>query len=164
MDQTTIIKEGNMSLTISNSGEFYSKHQSSNRSLSAVILLSYFMNITHKIKILNIADICCGIGSRSLCYLLYFKSKLNSIVIGYDNHKKSIELANINKFINQLNDYANYIHVNDAKEQLLTTNVLFDLIEIDPFGSPISYMKSALKCINRSHGILSLTFTGMYWT
>lgn len=161
MEETRIINEGNMSLTLSNSnsGEFYSIHQSSNRSLSAVILLSYFLNIKHTIKKISIADVCCGIGSRSLCYLLYFKPKLDTIVIGYDNHKKSIELANTNKIINQLNDYANYIYVNDAKEQLLNTNVIFDLIEIDPFGSPISFIKSSLKCINKSHGILALTFT-----
>ena len=87
---------------------------------------------------------------------------VRSILAG-DINPKAVFLANVNANLNQVLDRAEILRT-DAN--LLLGNCLsygrrFDVIDIDPFGSPVHFIDYALRALKREGGLLCLTATDM---
>ena len=106
---------------------------------------------------MNFADALSGIGIGAI--RVANESNVDRIFIN-DLNKKSLEFANLNVSINNLQDKS-YISNLEAKHFLMShgkSEQRFDFIEIDPFGCPSEFIDSAIQSIN-INGVISLTAT-----
>ncbi len=106
---------------------------------------------------ITFADVLCGLGARGLRVAKetgVFKVFLNDI------NYEAIQLAKRNSEINSVSDRC--VFSNDEANHFLAANRkegnLFDIIDVDPFGTPSSFLEDAVKTIRRD-GLISLTAT-----
>lgn len=86
---------------------------------------------------------------------------INKILIG-DINEQALKLANINVRLNRLQERIDIEH-GDANCLLSCHDAphsRFDIVDIDPFGSPVPYLDSAIRAI-RNNGILAATATDL---
>jgi len=104
-------------------------------------------------KRMHLVDGLCATGARGVRY-----AKENSCVgrVEFvDVKEDACKLAERNAKLNKLKDYeVHCCHIND----FLFHNRGFDWVEIDPFGTPLPYLQSALASF-RKKGMLSITAT-----
>ncbi len=132
---------------------FYNPAMKLNRDISIALINN--INQTQ----LKIADPLAGSGIRSIRFLLELKKKkIKSISIN-DINKKAVNAIKNNLKLNKINYKSKKISINskDANAFLLNSSG-FDYIDIDPFGSPIPFLDSAVKHLARN-GILAVTAT-----
>ena len=141
---------------------FYNPVMQSNRNI-AILLLNSIPN-----QKMNIVDPLAGSGIRSLRFLKELKKgKINHIFI--NDHKESfVKVFKENVRLNKLkpknitlgNEDATLFLLNQINLKHKPNNFCgyFDYIDIDPFGSPNSYLNAALARITRG-GILAVTAT-----
>ena len=139
---------------------FYNPDMKNNRDMAILLLnsLDVYSSAEGKEKLL-IADIMAGTGIRSLRFLLETK-KVEEIHIN-DFSEKSIKLIKENLKINNIHKIIskNKIKIyNDDANLFLLNSKGFNYIDIDPFGSPIKFLESAISRISRE-GILAVTAT-----
>ncbi len=137
---------------------FYNPDMKNNRDIAVLVLnsLDVYPSEKGKEKLL-IADIMGGTGIRSLRFLLETK-KVEEIHIN-DLSEKSIKLIKENLKLNKIISAKNKIKLYNSDANLfLLDSKGFNYIDIDPFGSPIKFLESAISRISRS-GILALTAT-----
>jgi len=135
---------------------FYNPKMKLNRDLS--ILLANTIN-----KMLNRdLDICeplSGTGIMGIRYALECRVKkvvLNDISsIAYQFIKRNVKLNNIKDIAQVYNEDASILLLKLASKKLK-----FDIIDIDPFGSPVEFIEPALKAL-RNKGILCVTATDL---
>lgn len=127
---------------------FYNPEMKLNRDISVQIIKYY--------KPKTILDLLAASGIRSIRFIKEAKAKditindLNPKAI--KNIKQNLKLNKIkNKNIKILNQDANL---------LLRSSKRFDYIDLDPFGSPITYLNSAVYALNKN-GILAVTATDL---
>ncbi|MGQ9780774.1 MAG: tRNA (guanine(10)-N(2))-dimethyltransferase [Nitrososphaeria archaeon] len=108
-------------------------------------------------KPVSFADILCGLGARGIRVAKetsVFKIFLNDINL------EAIELAKRNAEINSVSDKC--VFSNDDTNHFLILNRkggnLFDIIDVDPFGTPSPFIEDAVKTVRRG-GMISLTAT-----
>ena len=107
---------------------------------------------------LQICDGMCGTGVRGIRYLLENKNVKNVIFV--DNNKVACENVEENLKLNELNTDTNVKVINDDINHFLyLTREKFNFIEIDPFGSPVPFVRSALFRLREKGGYLSVTAT-----
>lgn len=139
---------------IAGSNGFYSPHQCHNRDVTTTVLRAYFDQYRGHIRIL---DGFCGLGVRGLKTAVVIS---NSSLIGVDNNATSIAKAEENCKTIGIQSRCSWI-VGDFDEELgifQSKGINFNVIEIDPFGSPISHIqKSVLSLVE--DGLLCLNFT-----
>ncbi len=106
---------------------------------------------------LTFSDILCGIGVRGIRVAKeteIYKVYLNDI------NPNAIEIAEYNIESNGVADKC--ILSNDDANHFLTTNRkegnFFDIIDVDPFGTPAPYLEDALKTAKKD-GMISITAT-----
>ncbi|MEW6329606.1 MAG: methyltransferase, partial [Candidatus Micrarchaeota archaeon] len=105
---------------------------------------------------LSVCDGCCAAGVRGIRYKL--ENKNVARVEFVDLSERACKLARKNIKLNRLR--ACSVHCGDLNLFLYKKN--FDLLEIDPFGSPVPYLYAALRSFARvKEGILSVTATDM---
>ena len=141
---------------------FYNSVMASHRNI-AILLLNSISNTK-----MNIADPLAGSGIRSLRFLKELKKgKINHLFINDmkanfpQNFKNSDRLNNIkNKNISLFNEDASLFLLNQVNNKKKPKNFCgyFDYIDIDPFGSPNSFLDAAIARICR-HGVLGITAT-----
>jgi len=131
---------------------FYNPVMKLNRDISIILL-----NVIDKNNLI-IADPLAGTGIRSIRFLKELKkSKIKSISIN-DYSKESIKSIKKNLSLNKIKKTNKIIIKNEDANLFLLNSKGFDYIDIDPFGTPVPYLDSAIKRISRD-GILAVTAT-----
>lgn len=128
---------------------FYNPVMKLNRDVCILLLNSV------KQSNLNIADVLAGSGIRSVRFAKELKKGKISCIHANDSSSKALNAIKKNARLNNVRHLV--IHHNDANAFLLESHG-FDYIDIDPFGSPNSFLDSAIKRLSRD-GILGVTAT-----
>lgn len=123
---------------------FYNPEMEMNRSLSVASAKAYFGK--EKTKVL---DPFSATGVRGVRYAKELKGK----VLASDVSQKAVNLTKKNA---ELNDAE--IEIKREKANVILNKKYFDLIDIDPFGTPAPFLHSASKAI-KNEGMLGITAT-----
>ena len=130
---------------------FYNPHMEMNRDISILALQTFQKEQDREI---NICDLFGGSGIRGVRY----KNEINGVGDVYINDIS--ELANDfeehNIKLNHLKDIS--VHQHDASIFLRNNRGIFDVIDIDPFGTPSPFLDSAGYCARRE-SLLCVTAT-----
>ena len=130
---------------------FYNPHMELNRDISILALQTYQKEQEREI---NICDLFGGSGIRGVRY----KNEIDGV--GHVSINDISELANEferhNVELNGLEDIS--IHNHDASIFLRQNRGEFDVIDIDPFGTPSPFLDSAGYCARRE-SLLCVTAT-----
>jgi tRNA (guanine26-N2/guanine27-N2)-dimethyltransferase len=133
---------------------FYNSRMSFNRDLAVLFASSYFSS-TPKARV---CDPMAGSGVRAVRYLLE-TSVIEHVVAG-DRQALSAELAQETIRMNGVGSKASVVH-RDAHTLLSQHSAdRFDLIDLDPFGSPAPFFESALRA-TAAGGVIAATATDM---
>ena len=125
-----------------------------NRDLAILFTISHF----GKDRLLQLCDPMAGSGVRAVRYALETSNVAN--VVAVDRQPEAADLA---RETVRLNNVENKVTVIEADAYtLLAKNPRerFDLIDLDPFGSPSPFFEAALRATT-SDGVLAATATDM---
>lgn len=147
------IQEGKASIKIqelpdvvsSKMNVFYNKEMALNRGLSVLFIKSFFNN---KIAI---ADPFCASGVRAKRFLL--ETNIVEKLFLNDISSYAIELSKEN-----LKEFSNIYFYKEDASKFLRENKGFDYVDIDPFGTPVPFLESAIFSV-KNRGILAITAT-----
>jgi len=134
---------------------FYNIRMKLNRDIAVVALQAYQRR---EDRSLTICEPMCGTGVRGIRMAKEVEG-VGKVVMG-DINPIAIKLASFNKELNSLGDR---VVVRNLEANLLLTlhaapEKQFDYIDIDPFGTPVYYLDSAVKAL-RKGGLLAITAT-----
>ena len=142
-----MVKEGKVSIKQIPEGIFYNPWMEINRDLS-VLVLKYLVQRRGEVEV---CDPLCASGIRELRFLEEV-GNLKRLVAG-DLSQRAIDFAK-----ELLRDYENVFLFREEANLLLRREGKFDFVEIDPFGSPVPFLESAIVSLRRG-GIISITAT-----
>jgi tRNA (guanine26-N2/guanine27-N2)-dimethyltransferase len=146
--------EGKAKLIPPKQGVFYNPKMSLGRDFAILFASSFFPEA----KPLCVCDPMTGSGVRAVRYVL--ESHNVGRVFAADKNPEAVEAAQDVVKLNGLNKEV-YVVESEASNLLaLHDRERFDLIDLDPFGSPAPYFESALRA-TRDGGILAATATDM---
>ena len=154
---SVIVKEGLASVRVAKAKVtrkmpvFYNPAMEFNRDLSLLVLDSMGL------KGMKIADPMAATGVRSIRILLELKKSLVKKVWVNDLSKTAIAGFKKNLLLNGLGTSRVVAENGDANVFLLN-NAPFDYVDVDPFGSPVNFLDSAVASLSRG-GILAVTAT-----
>ncbi len=169
---TEMIQEGNVSLLVpklkafvaapsdyapSKAPVFYNPVMELNRDIAVLAVQAYQKTANHTISVCEPLAGCGAMGIR-----LAAEVKGVERVFMADISEKAVRLAEHNVNLNNLNGSVVVEH-EDANLFLNSHSAphkRFDVIDIDPFGSPVPYLDSAIRAL-RNGGFLALTATDM---
>lgn len=133
---------------------FFNPRGIENRDLSIIVYETFHHGTG---KSLQFVDILCGIGARGI--RVAKETNITKIHLN-DVNPKAIEIAKKNAEINHViekcifsNDYAEHFLASSRKE-----GNYFDIIDVDPFGTPTPFIEDAIRSVRRN-GMISLTAT-----
>lgn len=169
---TVVVREGETSVVVpkleafveepgeyapSKAPVFYNPVMELNRDLAVLALQAYQQTVERKISICEPLSSC---GIRGVRFAVEVEG-IKRIVLN-DISKEAAKLA---KFNVERNNLANRISVANEDANLLLScyaapRKRFDYIDVDPFGSPVPYMDSAVRAL-RDKGLLALTATDL---
>jgi len=136
---------------------FYNPVMELNRDLAVLTLQAYQQTVKRKI---SVCEPLAGCGIRGIRFVVEVEG-VQKVLIG-DINENASKLANYNVQVNNLgkrvivkNEDANHILA-----RFSASRKRFDAIDIDPFGSPVPYLDSALRAL-RNNGFLALTATDL---
>jgi tRNA (guanine26-N2/guanine27-N2)-dimethyltransferase len=137
---------------------FYNPKSELNRDLS-ILALHVFLD-QHKKTNVRVCTPLAGTGVRAI----RIAREVPGIrqVIASDANPIAVELIKKNRVLNGVSDIVD-VHHNGANQlltQYTSSHQRFDVIDIDPFGSPRDFFHSAISSI-KPHAILCLTATDM---
>lgn len=142
-------KEGDARLILSEK-VFFNPAMEFCRDISSIAVGAYCEEVSRKV---HIVDGMCASGVRGIRYAR--ENECIGKVEFVDMDEDACRLAERNAKLNKLKSYkVHCCHIND----FLFHNRGFDWVEIDPFGTPLPYMQSALASF-RKEGMLSVTAT-----
>ncbi len=136
---------------------FYNPLMKTCRDIAVLALQTYQSLKNHELKV---SEPLAGCGVRGIRFAIEVKG-INAVYIN-DINDKAYEIAKHNI---KLNGLENRVFVSNEDANLFLSknaapNKRFDFIDIDPFGSPVPYMDSALRAL-KDGGMLALTATDM---
>jgi tRNA (guanine26-N2/guanine27-N2)-dimethyltransferase len=136
---------------------FYNPVMELNRDLAVLALQAYQRTITREI---SVCEPFTGCGLRGIRFAMEVEGVAK--VVMNDISEKAFQLADLNV---QSNGLAGKTRVKHDEANLLLSrhsspHRRFDAIDIDPFGSPVRFLDSALRAL-RDGGLLALTATDM---
>ncbi|MHA1578005.1 MAG: tRNA (guanine(10)-N(2))-dimethyltransferase [Candidatus Freyarchaeota archaeon] len=108
---------------------------------------------------LRICEPLAGSGVRGIRFAVEVEG-VESVTINdinpraYEIAKRNVELHNLEGVVSIFNEDANLLLAKNAFPRKR-----FDVIDIDPFGSPVEFLDSALRALRRKEGLLCLTAT-----
>lgn len=136
---------------------FYNPVMEFNRDLAVLAFKAYQHMVDHKI---TICEPLTSQGIRGIRFAAEIEGVVK--VILNDINKHAYELANHNIKLNKLGDKITLKH-KDAN-CVLSCNASpkkrFDIIDIDPFGSPVPYLDSAFRAL-KNRGLIAATATDL---
>lgn len=136
---------------------FYNPVMEFNRDLTVLAFKAYQRMINHEISI------CEPLTSQGIRGIRY-AAEVNSVsrVLLSDINKNAYEIAKHNIKLNKLQDKIKLKH-GDAN-RVLSSNASpkkrFDIIDLDPFGTPVPYLDSAFRAL-KNKGLISATATDL---
>jgi tRNA (guanine26-N2/guanine27-N2)-dimethyltransferase len=135
---------------------FYNPVMELNRDVAVLALQAYQRMVDHQISACEPLASCGIRGVRFAVEIQGVKVVMNDI------SKKAVQIALHNAHMNGVADRT--IVENKDANLLLSEHAVprsrFDAIDLDPFGSPVPYVDSAVRAL-RDHGLLALTATDM---
>jgi len=131
---------------------FYNPEMKLNRDISVLLLKSL------KTNHLKIADPLAASGVRSIRFLTELNNSKISQVFINDASKVAVKNIKNNLKLNKLNGNKKIFVKKEEASIFLLKNKPFDYIDIDPFGTPVNFLDSAVKSLSRK-GILAVTAT-----
>lgn len=135
---------------------FYNPRATAIRDLSVLTLASVV--VLNNLQEVKVADVLAGVGVRGIRYALEVPNVVN--VILNDINPEAVKLIKENVLLNNLGDRAG-IYGEDANAllyKLKASGVRLDFIDIDPYGTPTPFIRSALWSVRRG-GFLGITAT-----
>ncbi len=167
---TAVVREGETSVVVpkleafveepgeyapSKAPVFYNPVMELNRDLAVLALQAYQQTVERKISVCEPLSSC---GIRGVRFAVEVEG-IKRIVLN-DISKEAAKLAQFNIERNNLADRISA--ANEDANLLLSCYAAprkrFDYIDVDPFGSPVPYMDSAVRAL-RDQGLLALTAT-----
>ena len=133
---------------------FYNPKMSVNRDLAILFTHSYFPPG----KEIVLCDPMTGSGVRAIRYVL--ETQRIGQVVASDRDYAAVELAHRTILLNQLNDRVFVVHSDAYKLLSAYAPRRFDMIDLDPFGSPAPFFESTLRA-TVDKGIVAATATDM---
>ncbi|MGQ4834066.1 MAG: tRNA (guanine(10)-N(2))-dimethyltransferase [Candidatus Asgardarchaeia archaeon] len=135
---------------------FYNSDKKFDRDLSVLIVDSYLEE--EKKDSYDICDLLTGSGIRGIRYYKETISSRKKRIYLIDKNPRAVNTAIENIKLNKLPlDDFNVVK-SDANKFLITSNLKFDIIDIDPFGDPLPFIQNALFRI-KHNGLLMITAT-----
>jgi len=136
---------------------FYNPTMEFNRDLSVLALQAYQKMLK---KEAFICEPLTGCGIRGIRYAKEVKGVKKVIINDINNRafhlaQKNVELNNVSKLVKVKNE-----DVNRLLSHYAAPHCRFNIIDVDPFGSPVPYLDSAIRAL-RDGGLLALTATDM---
>ncbi|MEM2676816.1 MAG: tRNA (guanine(10)-N(2))-dimethyltransferase [Candidatus Bathyarchaeia archaeon] len=136
---------------------FYNPVMELNRDIAVLALQAHQQTVGREI---SICEPLAGCGIRGIRFALEVEG-VEKVVIN-DINKKAYKLAKYNV---ELNGLSKRITVKNMDANLLLAQhgapyKRFDVIDVDPFGSPVPFLDSAMRA-TRDGGLLALTATDM---
>jgi len=136
---------------------FYNPVMELNRDVSVLAFQAYQRLVNREI---SICDPLTGSGIRGV----RFAAEIHSVkkVVVSDINERSFKLAQHNVHFNELQDLVRVEH-KDANCLLSCHGApkrRFDIVDVDPFGSPVPYLDSAVRAL-RNKGLLAATATDL---
>ena len=138
--------------TLPKTSIFYNPLMELSRDLSIMVVQVYQRERAYS---LSFCDALAATGARGVRIAREVKGIWR--VVLNDLNSSAVEFIKLNVSLNQI-DYKVLIRRMDAN--LLLSSTFFDIVDIDPFGSPAPYLNSALRAL-RSGGLLCVTATDM---
>jgi tRNA (guanine26-N2/guanine27-N2)-dimethyltransferase len=136
---------------------FYNPVMELNRDIAVLALQTHQKMLNREI---SVCEPLTGCGVRGIRFATEVKG-VKKVVIN-DINKKAFQLANYNVQISRLSEHVTV--TNEDANYLLSCygapRKRFDAIDIDPFGSPVPYLDSAIRAL-RNGGLMALTATDM---
>jgi len=136
---------------------FYNPVMELNRDIAVLAVQIYQKMLRRQI---SICEPLTGCGVRGVRFALEVKG-IKKVLIS-DISEKAFQLAKYNVQINGLNKHI--LVKNEDANRLLggygAPHRRFDVIDIDPFGSPVIYLDSGIRAL-RDDGLIALTATDM---
>ncbi len=137
---------------------FYNPESELNRDLT-ILALQVFLS-QHKKTDVRVCTPLAGTGVRAI-RIAKEVPEIQQVVAG-DANPIAVELIDKNRVLNDVSDLVEVHH--SGANQLLTQHTSsqkrFDVIDIDPFGTPRDFFHSAISSL-KPHAILCLTATDM---
>ena len=169
---TEIVKEGNVRLLVpklkafvkspseyapSKAPVFYNPVMELNRDIAVLALQAYQRTVDREIVVCEPLAGCGAMGVR-------FAAEVKGVekVVMTDISAKAAKLASQNVRINRLDELVTVEHkeANALLSDYSAPHRRFDVIDLDPFGSPVPYLDSSIRAL-RNSGFLALTATDM---
>ncbi len=161
MDKENYVEEGKAKITVSDS-IFYNPHMKFNRDISslAVGALAATLSNSSDIQKLRICDGMAASGIRGIRYAI--ENENIEHITFVDGDQAACETISKNIELNALKEKsisANIVN-DDINHHLYRGGIKYNFIELDPFGSPVPFIRAALLNLRSSkHGFLSVTAT-----
>ena len=136
---------------------FYNPVMRLNRDIAVLALQAYQKTVK---RLISVCEPLAGCGVRAVRFATEVKG-IKKVVVG-DISGKAVKLARQNV---QMNGLSKRITVKHQDANLLLAHYSvprkrFDAVDVDPFGSPVLYLDSAVRAL-RNGGLLALTATDM---
>jgi tRNA (guanine26-N2/guanine27-N2)-dimethyltransferase len=136
---------------------FYNPVMELNRDIAVLVVQAYQRLVDRGI---NVGEPLTGCGLRGIRFAVEVVG-VEKAVIG-DINENAFKLAKHNV---QMNSLVKSVEVKRQEANLFLTShsapsTRFDVVDIDPFGSPVPFFDSAIRAL-RNHGLLALTATDM---
>jgi len=136
---------------------FYNPLMELNRDIAVLAVQAYQKNVDRKIAV---CEPLTGCGLRGIRFATEVKG-VKKVILS-DVNKKAFGLASYNVQMNHLQKRIAIKNreANNILSSYSAPRKRFDVIDIDPFGSPVPFIDSATRAL-RNHGLIALTATDM---
>jgi tRNA (guanine26-N2/guanine27-N2)-dimethyltransferase len=137
---------------------FYNPRMEFSRDVSICLVYAYHKMIG---KEMDLCEPLASCGVRVIRWVCEVPG-IRSIVAG-DINPRSVFLANVNAVLNGVLDKIKIFRIdaNLLLDTCLSHGSRFDVVDIDPFGSPVHFIDAAIRVLKKEGGLLSVTATDM---
>jgi len=162
--KTQKTQEGNIDLLIPDQSKykepedapvFYNPVMEKDRDLSTEVIQKFLKEIEED-KEPKILDALSATGVRGIRYSEKTKAK----AIANDANPKAVQIINKNTELNEDKEIEVEPREEDAN-RLMTGKEKFEVVDIDPFGSPAPFLNNAFKSLNPRKSLLAVTATDL---
>ena len=134
---------------------FYNPSKKFDRDISVLIMNAYHTLLNRE---LDICDLLSGTGVRGIRYFIELGPEKIGKLFMNDKNENASNLIRENLKLNNIDNNSVFVYTKDAYNFLSDTDQHFDVIDIDPFGSPIYFVPYTFFKL-RNKGLLALTTT-----
>ncbi|MEM3731636.1 MAG: tRNA (guanine(10)-N(2))-dimethyltransferase [Candidatus Bathyarchaeia archaeon] len=136
---------------------FYNPAMELNRDIAVLALQAYQKIVNREV---GVCEPLSGCGVRGIRFAVEVEGVRNVLINDINNEafrlaKQNVQLNGLEKRVKVRNEDANLLLSHYAAPRKR-----FDVIDLDPFGSPVPYLDSTLRAL-RDGGLLALTATDM---